>query len=261
MAKRAKELLLAIGIGNTNVSLGIFQRGELLRHWRLSTEYRRTADEARVYLSQLLQLSELDAAQIRGLIIASDVPAMTGVYMQALRDLFGIKPLLLTHEIKLGIENCYQRPEQVGSDRLANAVAGKDLFGLPLIIVDIGTAITLDVINSKSQYLGGVIMPGPQMSAEALYQKAARLPQISFEETEQIIGRSTETSIRSGLFNGIVGSIDYLAEQIQKETGEKSKVVATGGLGEYVVRKSRYISQYHPNLNLLGLAKIWEMNR
>lgn len=259
-ALKADEQLLTIDIGNTNVVLGVFGANRLLQQWRLTTEARRTADEVRIYLNELFRLSQLELGRIKGIMAASVAPAITDIYLEALASLLEAETLVLDHETPVGLVNAYRNPEEVGADRLANAVGGKLSCGLPLIIVDFGSAITLDVLSRNNEYLGGIIMPGLEMASEALYQKTAKLPQVAVHKPKQLIGVSTEMSIRSGLFYGVLGAIESVIERIRKELGEEVRAIATGGAGQDIVEASQLIDSYDPHLTLHGLQEIWRLN-
>lgn len=260
-ANAENQMILAVDVGNSNVTLGVFAGERLLHQWRLATVSRRTADEVRIYLRQLFRLEDLRLADVTGIVLASVVPAMTSIYTQALQALSTAEILNVDHATPIALENHYGNPAEVGPDRLANAVAGKLLYGLPVVIVDFGSAITLDVIGSNNAYLGGIILPGIEMTAEAMHQKTARLPQVSFRKPEQLIGVSTEMSINSGLYHGMIGAIDAIVAGIEQATGEKSHVGATGGAGRELAAEARSIQSYEPHLTLIGLREIWRMNK
>ena len=255
------ERLLAVDIGNSNVVLGVFVGDELHRDWRLTTVARRTTDEVRIYLRQLFELGELDPQSIDGVVLASVVPPLTAVYIDALRELLGVEALVLDFETPIGLTNAYRNPAEVGADRLANAVGGKLRHGLPLIIVDFGTAITLDVISAENAYQGGVILPGLELASNALHQHAAQLPQISVRKPKRLIGVSTEMSMRSGLYYGMLGAIDSLIERIRAELGIECRAIATGGSGRDIAAASRHIEDYEPHLTLHGLREIHRLNQ
>jgi len=255
-------MILAADIGNTHTNLALFEAAELRHHWMLATALHRTADEYLVALDRLLDMGSVVRSQMKGAIVASVVPPLTSTWAELAARLVGREHVLIMDaETRTGIENRYESPHDVGADRLANAVAAKNIVGCPLIVVDFGTATTLDVVSRDGAYLGGAILPGPEMSAEALYAKTARLPRVSIDDPGRAIGDSTDRSIRSGIFYGTVGAIDAMIERICAEMGERCAVIATGGAGRPFADASRYITQYDPFLTLRGLNEIWRMNR
>jgi type III pantothenate kinase len=256
-----ERLLLTVDIGNTNIVLGIFAGERLIDHWRIATELKKTEDEYALTLQGLVALNEVRPADASGAIIASVVPHLCPVFQKSIRRVFGVEARILDHTTPIPVRNRYENPQEVGVDRLANAVGGKTLFGAPLIIVDFGTAITLDVVSPAGDYLGGVIMPGLEMSADALYKRTSRLPRILLERPAHVLGRTTIASMQSGLYFGLVSAIDGVIEKLWKELGFKSKVVATGGLAPAFAAESKLVTATDPFLTLHGLRLIWEYNQ
>jgi type III pantothenate kinase len=255
-------MILAADIGNTHTSLALFEGTELRHHWMLATALHRTADEYLVALDHLLDVGSVRRGDVTGAIVASVVPPLTSTWADLAARLVGQdNVLVMDAETPTGIENRYESPRDVGPDRLANAVAGSKALGCPLIVVDFGTATTLDVVSRDGAYLGGAILPGPEMASEALYAKTARLPRVSIDDPGRAIGNSTDRSIRSGIFYGTVGAIDSMIERIHAELGERCPVIATGGAGKPFAEASRYIAQYDAFLTLRGLNEIWKLNR
>lgn len=253
-------MLLVIDIGNTNTVLGIFDRGELLMHWRLMSA-KHTADELGIYLLNLISLAGITTKDIKGAALSSVVPPLDAPWEDGIRRYLSIECLKVTSETDTGVPILYRTPSDVGADRLVNAVAGIDRYGSPLIIVDFGTAITLDVISPAGEYLGGAIAPGLVVSMEALFGRAAKLPKVSFEVPEKSIGRTTRESIQSGMLYGFAGLVDSLVERILLEMGQDAPVIATGGHAEVMAPLSRKIMAVEPWLTLEGLRIIFDRNR
>lgn len=253
-------MLLTADIGNTNIALGLFEGDKCTHSWRLASHVRRTVDEYAVLLQEVLGLSGIALSAIDKMVIGSVVPVLAETVDGALRKVTGGIPYNVTHESRMPVKNRYANPQEVGIDRLANASGGVLEYGAPLIIVDLGTAVTVDVISKDREYLGGAILAGLEMSAEALSRRTARLPMTAIAEPQAAIGRTTAESIRSGIVNGLVGAIDSLIESMWKELGYKTKVVSTGGLSEILANRSQYVRQIDPDLTLVGLKEIYRMN-
>ena len=257
-------MLLAVDIGNTSVVAGIFDRDQLTGSFRATSQLKMTADEAGSFLGDLLQRLNLSADRIDKVVIGSVVPPLTSVFEQATRSLFGLfggDPVIVTARIKLPVRIEIDQPDEVGADRIANAAAAVERYGGPAIVVDFGTATTFDVINEAGAYIGGVIIPGPETAMADLAQRAAKLFEIRIEPPEQVVGKSTAGALKSGLFFGTVGQVDYIVERIIEETGfENCTIVATGGLAGGIEKHSRHIKQVEPNLTLDGLRLIADMN-
>ncbi len=253
-------MLLVIDIGNTNTVLGIFDGEDLLMHWRLISG-KHTADELGIYLLNLISLAGITPKDIKGAAFSSVVPPLDAPWEDGIRRYLGIECLKVTSEIDLGVPILYKTPGEVGADRLVNAVAGIRQYGSPLIIVDFGTAITLDAISPSGEYLGGSIAPGLVVSMEALFGRAAKLPKVSFEVPGHVIGRTTGESIQSGMLYGFIGLVDSLVERIRGEMGMEAPVIATGGHAEVMEPLSRTIMSVEPWLTLEGLRIIYDRNR
>ncbi|HOI80802.1 MAG TPA: type III pantothenate kinase [Synergistales bacterium] len=253
-------MLLVVDIGNTNTVLGIFDGRELIRHWRLISE-RHTSDELGIYLLNLISLAGVTPAEISGAALCSVVPPLDAPWEEGIRRYLSVECLKVTNRTNIGIPVLYENPSEVGADRLVNAVAGIERFGSPLLVVDFGTAITIDAISTRGEYLGGSIAPGLVVSMEALFGKAARLPKVSFDLPEKVIGRNTRDSMQSGFLYGFAGMVDSLVERIREEMGEEVRAIATGGQAEAVAPVSRTISSVEPWLTLEGLRLIYEMDR
>ncbi|MBN1213581.1 MAG: type III pantothenate kinase [candidate division Zixibacteria bacterium] len=254
-------MLLAIDIGNTNTVVGLFDGPVLKNDFRFASRHNRTSDEAGILISDVLNRVGVQPGDIKRAIIASVVPPLTQVYETAVREYFAVEPLVVTHKIKLPLIIEIDQPEQVGADRIANAAAGFDKFGGPVIVVDFGTATTFDVVNEKGAYIGGVIIPGPETSMAELARKAARLFEVRIEPPDSVVGKSTAGALKSGLFYGTVGQVDFIIEKIIEETGfKKTKIVATGGLAPGIEKYSRFIKQVEQALTLEGLRLISNIN-
>jgi type III pantothenate kinase len=270
-------MLLAIDIGNTNTVVGVYENGALKGSFRASARREMTADEAGFFLLNLLESRsgplrsrqgsqdrkgpDLQSSVFEKVVIGSVVPPLTSVYEQAVKKYFEIAPIIVSAHIKLPVRIEIDNPDEVGADRIANAAAGFRKFGGPVIVVDFGTATTFDVVSQDGAYIGGVIIPGPETSMADLARKAARLFEIRIEPPDRVVGKTTAGALKSGLFFGTVGQVDYIIERIIAETGfVNCTVVATGGLASGIEKHSRHIKQVDPNLTLDGLRLVAEMN-
>ncbi len=255
-------MLFAIDIGNTNVVAGVFDREKLRGQVRLSTPPRLTIDECGLQLESALGRMGVDSRRVLSTVIASVVPSLTGIFETATAAMTGQPPLVVSHRVKLPIAIRINRPEQLGADRIANAVAGYTRFGGPIIVVDFGTATTFDVVDESGAYIGGVIIPGPETAMAELVRKAARLFEVRIERPDSVVGKSTAGALKSGLFYGTVGQVNHIIERIIYETGFRDcRVIATGGLAPGIEKASRRIVRVEPTLTLEGLRAISEANR
>jgi type III pantothenate kinase len=261
-------MLLAIDVGNTQTVLGLFDReqpsGEppgLVHHWRVATIDDRTADEHALLIAQLLELEGLQAFRcVEGLAIASSVPKVTAALREMARRRFISAPSVIVEPgVRTGVSILYDNPKEVGADRIANAVAAFDLYGGPCIVVDLGTATTLDAISPSGEYLGGAIVPGVEISLDALFEHAAALRRIELVAPRSVIGKSTVESMQSGAVFGFAAQIDGLCERFERVLG-KSVIVATGGLAELIAPLSERIQRREPWLTLHGLRLIYQRN-
>jgi len=254
-------MLLTVDVGNTNTVLGVFEGGELRVHWRLTTRQEQTADEYGILVRNLFAGSNLDPGRIAGVALASVVPPLTPVLVELSRQYLGHEPLVVEPGVKTGMPILYEPPADVGADRILNGVAAFAGFGGPVVVLDFGTATTFDVITKRGEYAGGVICPGIGISADALFQRAARLPRVDVRDPGPVIGRSTVTSIQSGLYFGYAAMCEGIIGRIRDELGEPVSVVATGGLAETLAVEIPSIEAVDPVLTLSGLRLIWERNR
>jgi type III pantothenate kinase len=255
-------MLLAIDTGNTNTVFAVFDDDGVIRgEWRSSTDINRTADETGIWLSQLLSLAGLARTDITAAIISSVVPAGLFNHRLLCRRYFSCQPLVIgAADVDIGIRVLVDRPEEVGADRLVNAVAAHRLFGGPRIVVDFGTATTFDVIDGDGSYIGGTIAPGINLSLEALHQAAAQLPRVAIGRPERVIGKNTVQAMRSGIFWGYVGLIEGTIARIRSELGTAAGVIATGGLATLFADCCPVLGQVVSDLTLQGLFLIYRRN-
>ena len=254
-------LLLTIDAGNTNTVLGVFEGTTLRAHWRLTTRREQTADEYGILVRSLFASSQLDPKHVEGVVLASVVPPLTGVLINLARQFLGREPLVVEPGVKTGMPVLYEPPGDVGADRIVNGVAAFEAYGGPVVIVDFGTATTFDVVSKKGEYMGGVICPGIGISADALFQRAARLPRVELRHPGRVIGRSTVTSIQSGLYFGYATMVEGMIARIRAELQDPTRVISTGGLAEVLAKDIPSIEAVDPVLTLTGLRIIWERNR
>ena len=258
-------MLLAIDVGNTQSHLGLFNGSDLVEHWRFATRVEATADELAVRVSTLLALRGLETGAVDGSIVSSVVPQLTPEYFGMSERYLSGGCLVLGPGVKTGMAIKLDNPRELGADRLANAVAAYDRLGGPCAVADFGTAITFDVVSEAGEYLGGVIGPGVEISMEALAQRTAQLPPIELGEPPSaaggVIGRSTQQSLLSGITYGFAGAVDAIARRIQRELGEETSFVATGGHAAAIVPFCELIDEVDDLLTLTGLRLIWEQNR
>lgn len=250
--------LLVVDAGNTNIVVGVYDEDELLTSWRLATERERTVDEYGILTRQLT--SQVDV-RIDAAIVSSVVPPLERVLDEMLRRYFEVEPLFVRPGVRTGLAIQTENPLEVGADRIVNAVAVHHDFGGPSIIVDFGTATTFDVVSHNAEYRGGIIAPGPDISFEALFARAARLPRVDFRRPPKLIGTSTVGSMQSGMYYGYLSLVDGILERMVSELGKPEKIVATGGFAHVLIEDSRFIEQVEPDLTLRGLKLIFDRNQ
>jgi len=253
-------LLLVIDVGNSNTVLGLYDGEHLVRDWRIATDTAKTADEYAVLIRELFSFSGYRYDEVRDIILSSVVPALTGVLERLAVSYFNLKPYIVGPGIKTGMSIQYENPKEVGADRIVNAVAGFERYGTALIIVDFGTATTFDMVNAKGQYCGGVIAPGIMISAEALFQKASKLPRIEVVKPPSIIAKNTVGAMQAGIYYGYVGMVDEIVSRMKLESRENPRVIATGGLAALIAPETETIEEVHEYLTLEGLRILYERN-
>jgi type III pantothenate kinase len=254
-------MLVAIDIGNTNVVAGVFRGAELTARFRLASDAERTADEYGALLTSLFGGRDLDPRDAEGVVIASVVPPLNATFERLSHDTFGCSPLFVEPGVRTGLAIRYDNPAEVGADRIVNAVAGRELYGAPVVIVDFGTATTFDVVNPAGEYVGGIICPGLTISAEALFAHASRLTKVDIRRPERLVASHTAGAMQSGLYYGYIGLVDGILERLEAEVSGLRTVVATGGNADLIAGGSRHIGEVAPDLTLLGLRLVYERNR
>jgi type III pantothenate kinase len=255
-------MLLTMDVGNTNITLGIYDGERLAATWRIATDVERLPDEYGVIILTLLQHDKIDPNSIREAVMACVVPDLEPVFDQLIRRYFDVSPLHVTAGVRTGLRILYDAPREVGADRVADAVAAIHSYGPPpLIVVDLGTATVFDAITAEGDYAGGAIAPGLGIASEALFQRAAKLYRVELDRPKTAIGRNTVGAIQSGILFGYVGLVEGIVARIKEELGGEAKVIGTGGWAEIIARETDVIDTVDADLTLAGLRLIYELNR
>ena len=257
-------MLLAIDIGNTGITLGLFEDDKLGSQWRLASDNERTSDEYGILMAQLLEragFNTRDNGVISGAAIASVAPALTGALTRACRDYLRVDPLVVDAGTRTGIQLRYEDPKQIGADRVANAVAARHLYNGPACIVDFGTATSFDALSDEGEYIGGAIAPGVGVAADALFRRASKLPRVDIRRPPSVIGRNTAHSLQSGLLYGYVGLVEGMVCRFREILGAEMKTIGTGAMAEPIAEETGVIDIVNPWLTLEGLKIIYKLNR
>ena len=254
-------MLLTVDIGNTNITIGVFDGSKMKATWRVATGVHRMPDEYASLILHLFEHEGIATSQITDAILCSVVPPLTGVFEEMCRHYLKISPLLVEAGVKTGVRISMDNPREVGADRIVNAVAAHQLYGGAVIVIDLGTATTFDAVSEEGDYLGGAIAPGIAIATEALFARTAVLPRVELTHPKRAIGRNTVAAMQSGIVFGYAGLIEGIVTRIKQELGSKAKVVATGGYAELLARETPAIEEVNPDLTLIGLRLIYEMNK
>jgi type III pantothenate kinase len=256
-----KIMLLTVDIGNTNVTLGFFNGDSLLTTLRVETDVNRMGDEYAATILTLLSYHGIKASEIKEAVMCSVVPPLVGVFEDLLKRYFNTTPLVVRAGVKTGVRITYPNPREIGTDRIVNAAAARYLYRGAVIIVDMGTGTTFDIVSKEGDFIGGIIAPGIGIAAQALYTRTAALPRVELVPPERAIGTSTVTAMQSGIVFGYIGLVEGLLKRVQKELNEKAYVVATGGYARLITNGTDMIDEYNPDITLIGLKLIYQMNK
>jgi type III pantothenate kinase len=254
-------MLLAIDIGNTETTFGVFDGEELRATWHMATDIHRRADEYAALLLNLMRQQGIDIANIKAIVLCSVVPPLISTFGELFQRYFHVKPVVIGAGVKTGVSIRMDNPREVGADRIVNAAAAHHLYGGPVIVTDLGTATTFDTVSKEGDYLGGAIAPGIMTGAEALSTRTSMLSRVELVRPKRAIGTSTIAAMQSGIIFGYVGLIEGIVARIQKELGEKAKVIATGGYASLIAKETKVFDEVNPALTLIGLRLIYEMNK
>ncbi|MDR7074873.1 type III pantothenate kinase [Fictibacillus barbaricus] len=254
-------MIFVFDVGNTNIVLGLYENNELKHHWRIHTSREKTEDEYGMLVLDLFRHVNIHKEEIEGIIISSVVPPIMFALERMCVKYFGQRPIVVGPGIKTGLNIKYENPREVGADRIVNAVAAIHEYDSPLIIVDFGTATTYCYINEQKQYMGGAIAPGINISTEALYTKAAKLPRIEIAKPEGVIGKNTINAMQAGILYGYVGQVEGIVKRMKQQSAEEPTVIATGGLASLIAAECTLIDHVDPFLTLKGLLLIYDKNK
>ena len=254
-------MLLAIDVGNTQTVIGVFRDDELVDHWRLGTDARRTADELALTLQGFLGLQGISfEREVSGIAIASVVPALTHTLREMVQRYFSFAPVIVEPGVRTGVPILTDNPKEVGADRIVNALAAHHLYGGPSVVVDFGTSTNFDVVSERGEFLGGAIAPGVEISIDALGIRGAQLRKVEIARPRSVIGKNTVECLQSGILYGFAGQIDGILERMSKELGQPPKVIATGGLAPLIISECAHVDVHEPWLTLIGLRLVHEKN-
>ncbi|MDD5190551.1 MAG: type III pantothenate kinase [Dehalococcoidales bacterium] len=254
-------MFLAIDIGNTNVTIGAFEGDSIRSTWRLETDIHKMPDEYAATIMTLLKFKKIEITDVTEVALCSTVPPLIPIFVELLEDYFNIKPLVVGAGVKTGVKIRMDNPREVGADRIVNTVAGYKLYGGPTIVVDLGTATTFDTISKEGDFIGGVVAPGPMTAAEALFSRTAALPRIQFVHPQKAIGTNTIAAMQSGIMFGYAGLVEGIVRRMEAELGQKATIVATGGFGAIFAKETDIFNVVNPDITLVGLRMIYQMNK
>ncbi|MBN2232489.1 MAG: type III pantothenate kinase [Deltaproteobacteria bacterium] len=254
-------MILVVDVGNTHTVLGLFEGREMVDNWRIATHISRTEDEYGILLKDLLLFSGISLGQVSGMVVSCVVPPMVVALEGLARKYLGVKPMVIGPGVKTGMPIQLENPREVGADRIVNAVEAYETWRQALIVIDFGTATTFDCVSARGEYLGGVIAPGLQISTEALFQRASKLPRVELVQPPAVIGRNTVQSMQSGIVNGYISLVEGLVARLATELGDDPRVIATGGLAPLIGPLTEAIHEVDELLTLKGLVRLYEMNR
>ncbi len=254
-------MLLAVDIGNTNIALGVFEGEQLRATWRMATGVNQMADEYAALLLNLLHHRDIDISDIKEVALCSVVPPLTTTFVDLSQRYFHTTPLVVGAGVKTGVRIRMDNPREVGADRIADAAAAHHLYGGPVIIIDLGTATTFGIVSKEGDYIGGIIATGIATAAEALFTRTAQLPRVELAPPEHVIGTNTVSAMQSGIVYGYASLVEGMLARIEKELGEEALVVATGGYAELIAKETKVIDKVNPDLTLIGLRLIYQMNK